>query len=35
VITMFMPGGLVRGVPLLARYLFSKVTSAPLFKKAG
>jgi branched-chain amino acid transport system permease protein len=35
VITMFMPGGLVRGVPLLARYLFSKVTSAPLFKKTG
>lgn len=27
VMTMFMPGGLVRGVPLLARYLLAKVTS--------
>jgi len=27
VMTMFMPGGLVQGVPLLAKYLFSKVTS--------
>jgi branched-chain amino acid transport system permease protein len=27
VMTMFMPGGLVRGVPLLARYLVTKVTS--------
>jgi branched-chain amino acid transport system permease protein len=34
VITMFMPGGLVRGVPLLARSLLARVTSASLFKKA-
>ena len=27
VITMFMPGGLVRGVPLLARFLLAKVKS--------
>jgi branched-chain amino acid transport system permease protein len=27
VMTMFMPGGLVRGVPLLAKYLFAKITS--------
>ena len=27
VMTMFMPGGLVQGLPLLARYLFAKVTS--------
>ena len=33
VITMFMPGGLVRGVPLLARSLLARVTSAALFKK--
>jgi len=33
VMTMFMPGGLVRGVPHLAGYLFARVTSIPPFKK--
>ena len=33
VMTMFMPGGLVRSVPLLARSLFGKISAAALLKK--
>lgn len=35
VITMFMPGGLVRGVPLLVRSLFNRVPLFPPLKKGG
>jgi branched-chain amino acid transport system permease protein len=34
-ITMFMPGGLVRGIPLLVRSLIAKVTSSPPIEKKG
>jgi branched-chain amino acid transport system permease protein len=35
VITMFMPGGLVRGVPILARSLLKGVSLFPPLKKGG
>jgi len=35
VITMFMPGGLVRGIPLLVRSLFKRVPLFPPLKKGG
>lgn len=35
VITMYMPGGLVRGVPLLVRFLLARVTSSTPVAKGG
>lgn len=35
IVTMFMPGGLVRGVPILARSLYAWVTSSTRAEKAG
>ena len=32
VMTMFMPGGLVRGIPLLARYVLARLSPAPVKK---
>jgi len=35
IVTMFMPGGLVRGVPLLASSLFARATSSSHSEKVG